>query len=183
MKELLELYTIFFKIGGFTFGGGYAMLPILQEELVKKRKWATDEELLDYYAIGQVTPGIIAVNTATFIGQKQKGIIGAIVATLGLVTPSLIFISIISRFMKEFQQNQIFQHAFSGIQVVVVALILSVAIDMSKQTIKDKIGLILAIFSFAAIAIFKLSPIIVVIVSSIVGLFAYKDIDFSKENK
>lgn len=183
MKELLELYTIFFKIGGFTFGGGYAMLPILQEELVKKRKWATDEELLDYYAIGQVTPGIIAVNTATFIGEKQKGLIGAIIATLGLVTPSLIFISIISRFMKEFQQNQIFQHAFSGIQVVVVALILSVAIDMSKQTIKDGIGLILAIFSFVAIAIFKLSPIIVVIVSSVVGLIAYKDIDFSKENK
>ena len=95
MKELWELFIVFAKIGGFTFGGGYAMLPILQREVVENRNWATSEELMDYYAIGQCTPGIIAVNTATFIGYKRKGIIGGIVATIGCVFPSLVIIMII----------------------------------------------------------------------------------------
>lgn len=95
MKELWELFIVFAKIGGFTFGGGYAMLPILQREVVENRNWATSEELMDYYAIGQCTPGIIAVNTATFIGYKRKGIIGGIVATIGCVFPSLVIIMIL----------------------------------------------------------------------------------------
>ena len=98
MRELLELFFIFFRIGGFTFGGGYAMLPAIQMELVEKRKWATNEEIIDYYAISQCTPGIIAVNTATFIGYKRKGVIGGIVATLGMVAPSLTIITIIASF-------------------------------------------------------------------------------------
>ena len=96
MKELLELFGVFFRIGAFTFGGGYAMLPIIQREVVEKRGWASDEEVIDYYAIGQSTPGIIAVNTATFIGFKNKGIMGAIFATLGMISPSLVIITIIA---------------------------------------------------------------------------------------
>ena len=102
MKELWELFIVFAKIGGFTFGGGYAMLPILQREVVENRNWATSEELMDYYAIGQCTPGIIAVNTATFIGYKRKGIIGGIVATIGCVFPSLVIIMIIAAFINSF---------------------------------------------------------------------------------
>ena len=102
MKELFDLFITFARIGGLTFGGGYAMLPILQREVVEKNKWATDEELMDYYAIGQCTPGVIAVNTATFIGQKNKGIMGGVMATLGVVTPSLIIITLIAAFISNF---------------------------------------------------------------------------------
>lgn len=175
MKELLELFTIFFKIGGFTFGGGYAMIPIMQEEMVKKRNWVTDEEILDYFAIGQCTPGIIAVNTASFIGHKRKGIIGAIIATLGLITPSVIIISIIAKFMEAFQQIPAVQHAFGGIQIVVVALILNVVIKMYKETVKDNLGKIISILSFIGIAILSLSPIIVVLSAAFIGGAVYMD--------
>ncbi len=173
MRQLLELYWIFFKIGGFTFGGGYAMIPILQEELVVNRGWVTDEEILDYYAIGQCTPGIIAVNTATFVGYNRRGIPGAIFATLGLVSPSLIIISTIAKFLDAFQDYKLVQHAFGGIQVVVVALIANVVIDMYRQTVKDGMGLSLCIMSFIGIAVLKLSPIIVVPISGLIGTIKY----------
>ncbi|MBC8591529.1 chromate transporter [Wansuia hejianensis] len=182
MKDLLELFAIFFRIGGFTFGGGYAMLPIIQEEIVHKRHWATDKEIIDYYAIGQCTPGIIAVNTATFIGYKQKGIIGAIFATLGLVCPSLIIITIIARFFNHFQDYAIVQHAFSGIQIIVIALIINTVINMYKQSVKDWIGISLFLISFLVIAILKLSPIIIIIISAAVGIIKCKDMD-TKEIK
>ena len=136
LKELWNIFIIFFRMGAFTFGGGYAMLPIIQKEIVEKRNWASDEEIIDYYAIGQCTPGIIAVNTASFIGYKRKGIIGAIVATIGLVTPSLILISIIAKFFKEFQDIRSVQYAFNGIQVVVVALIAVTVKNMFKQSVR-----------------------------------------------
>lgn len=176
MKELLELFIVFFKIGGFTFGGGYAMIPIMQEEMVKKRNWVTDEEILDYFAIGQCTPGIIGVNTASFIGYKRRGISGAVIATLGLVTPSVIIISIIAKFLDAFQEIAVVQHAFAGIQVVVVALILNVVIDMYGETVKDNLGMILSILSFIGIAVIKLSPIIVVLGAGFIGVIIYMDI-------
>ena len=115
MGELLTLFGIFSKIGVMTFGGGYAMLPILQREIVDNRHWATEEELMDYFAIGQCTPGVIAVNTATFIGQKRKGIIGGIVATLGVVFPSLVIISLLAGVIEAFSHIALVQHAFGGI--------------------------------------------------------------------
>lgn len=121
MKELWELFIVFAKIGGFTFGGGYAMLPILQREVVENRNWATSEELMDYYAIGQCTPGIIAVNTSTFIGYKRKGIIGGIVATIGCVFPSLVIIMIIAAFINSFTHIVWVQHALAGIRSVCVS--------------------------------------------------------------
>lgn len=170
MKELWELFIMFCRIGGFTFGGGYAMLPIIQKEVVEKRNWATADEILDYYAIGQCTPGIIAVNTATFIGYKRKGIIGGIVSTMGMVFPSIIIITTIARFFQHFQDYKMVQHAFGGIRVVVVALIVNTIIKMYKQTVKDWIGIAIFILSFSVIAFLKTSPIIVIFLSAITGI-------------
>ena len=117
MNEYLDLFLVFAKMGVMTFGGGMAMLPILQREIVENRHWATEEELVDYYAIGQCTPGIIAVNTATFIGQKRKGIAGGILATLGIVFPSLVIISILAGLITNFSDLVWVQNAFAGIQV------------------------------------------------------------------
>ncbi len=170
MKELIDLFTVFFKMGAFTFGGGYAMLPIIQEEIVDKRQWATNEEVIDYYAIGQCTPGIIAVNTATFIGYKRKGILGGTIATLGLVAPSVLIITVIARFFKHFQDYAPVQHAFAGIQAAVVALIVSAVMKMYKQSVNDGLGIFLFGISFFIIAFFNLSPIIVIILAALVGI-------------
>lgn len=172
MKELMDLYWIFFRMGAFTFGGGYAMLPILQEEIVNKRKWATDEEIIDYYALGQVVPGIIAINTATFIGHKRKGLMGGIFSTLGMVTPSIIIITIIATFFHRFQDYAVVQHAFGGIRVVVVSLIIHAVIKMWKQSVKNKIGFCLFLVSFLVIILSSISPIVVIVVSAMVGLLS-----------
>ena len=170
MKELLELFWAFCRIGGLTFGGGYAMLPMLQAEVVDKYKWATEEELLDYYAVGQATPGIIAVNTATFIGYKNKGIIGALFATAGVVFPSLVIIMIIAGLIKNFSDIQVVQHAFSGVRIVVCVLILNAVIKLWKNSVKGKLGIIIFILSFVEVALLRISPIYIVIISAIVGL-------------
>lgn len=170
-KKLLDLFFTFSKIGTFTFGGGYAMFPILQKEIVEKKGWATDKELADYFAIGQCTPGIIAVNTATFIGGKTCGIIGGIVATLGFVFPALIIIQIIAIFIQNFAQLQIVQHVFSGVRVCVSILILQTVITLSKKTLIDKvtIGIFLGVV-FGSL-IFNLSPIFFVVASALLGIY------------
>jgi chromate transporter len=170
MKDLWNLFITFARIGSLTFGGGYAMLPMIQEEVVKKHNWATDEEVIDYYAIGQSTPGIIAINTATFLGYKLKGIMGGIFATLGMVFPSIVIITTIAIFFQQFQDLTIVQHAFGGVRVAVVALILKAIINMWKKSIKDYTGIIIFSVSFIVVAFLKLSPVVVVITSFIVGL-------------
>ena len=170
MKTLIDLFFTFCRIGGLTFGGGYAVLPIIQKEIVEEKKWATEEEVLDYYAVGQCTPGIIAVNTATFIGYKVHGIIGAIVATLGVVFPSLIIITIIAALLKNFANYSIVQHAFSGIRVVVIALIVSAILKLAKTSIKNSTTLIIAIIAFILVAFVNLSPIYIVIAAACIGL-------------
>ena len=172
MKTLIDLFFTFCRIGGLTFGGGYAMLPIIQKEIVEEKKWATEEEVLDYYAVGQCTPGIIAVNTATFIGYKVQGIIGAIVATLGVVFPSLIIITIIAALLKNFASYAIIQHAFSGIRVVVIALIISAILKLAKTSIKNSITLIIAILAFISVAFVNLSAIYIVVAAAFVGLIS-----------
>lgn len=173
---------IFFRIGGFTFGGGYAMLPAIQKEFVEQRNWATGEEILDYYAIGQCTPGIIAVNTATFIGYKRKGIAGGIVATLGMVAPSLLIITTIATFFQHFQDIKIVQHAFGGIRVVVAALIVSTVINMASKSIKNWMGIILFVLAFFAVAILRTSPIIVIVISAITGIIVCRNKDFEEND-
>lgn len=166
----LMLYLTFFKIGLFTFGGGYAMLPMLRREVVQKYGWATDEEMLDYYAIGQSTPGIIAINTATFIGLSKAGFFGAICATLGMVTPSLFIIMSIARFFDAFQDNAYIISAFTGIRVVVVVLILNAVIKMGKKSIKNWIHILLFIGAFVFVVFTDFSPIYAVITAGAIGV-------------
>ncbi len=170
MKLLLDLFYIFARIGGFTFGGGYAMLPMLQKEVVEKRKWATQDELMDYYAIGQCTPGIIAVNVATFIGTKLKGFWGAFFATMGVITPSIIIIMIIAAFISGFQDIEAVTHAFNGIRAAVVALILSSVIKLSKKSIVDRITTV--IFVLVALLSFftDISPVLFIIAVAFISL-------------
>ena len=140
MRELIDLYIAFFKIGGLTFGGGLTMLPMLKHELVTQRGWVTEEEILDYYAVGQCTPGIIAVNVATFVGFKKRGVIGGIFSTLGMISPSLIIVSILALFLEQFMSNQTVAHAVGGIKIIVCALMLNTVITMAKKTVKNITG-------------------------------------------
>ena len=172
LKELIDLFFTFSRIGVLTFGGGYAMLPMLQKEVVETKKWATEEEILDYFSIGQTTPGIIAVNTATFIGQKQRGTIGGITATLGLVFPSYVIISIIAIFMKNFSDSIILQHAFAGIRVSVYILILNAVIKLWKNSVVDKMGFIIFIIVFLLSVLTSLSPVIFVVLAAFIGIIA-----------
>ena len=137
MNLLVDLFFTFARIGVCTFGGGYAMLPILQRELVENKKWSTEGELADYYAVGQCTPGIIAVNTATFVGRSQAGVAGGVFATLGLVSPSIVIIMVIAAFLKNFMHLQWVVHAFNGVRAGVVALILSSVIKLLKTSVID----------------------------------------------
>ena len=138
MNIYLDLFLTFAKIGAVTFGGGMAMLPILQREVVEKKGWATDEELTDYYAIGQCTPGIIAVNTAIFIGHRNRGAGGGVAAALGVVTPSILVITVIATFLSNFADYPVVQHALAGVNACVVALIASSVIKLGKSTLKNK---------------------------------------------
>ena len=137
MNILVDLFLTFARIGACTFGGGYAMLPILQRELVENKKWATEDQLADYYAVGQCTPGIIAVNTSTFVGRSQGGVAGGIVATLGLVFPSLVIIMVIAAFLQNFMHLDLVVHAFNGVRAGVVALIASSVIKLFKNAVID----------------------------------------------
>lgn len=172
MKELFDLFWTFAKMGAITFGGGYAMLPIIQKEIVEKKKWATETEVIDYYAVGQCTPGVIAVNTATFIGYKLKGIIGGIVATLGVIFPSIVIILIIATFLQNFADLAIVQSAFAGIRVAVVALIITTVVKLIKSSIKDYLGVIIAIIAFVISAFIGLSPVYVVIAAALTGFIS-----------
>lgn len=163
MKVLWDLYRAFFAIGALTFGGGYAMLPMLEREVVAKHKWSTQEELLNCFAIGQCTPGVIAVNTATFVGYKQKGVSGGVVATLGVISPSLVIILAIAMLLENFMDIQWVQHAFAGIRVAVCALIVSSIIKLAKSSLKKWWHVALAICAFLVVAILKLSPVWVVV--------------------
>ena len=146
MNIYLDLFLTFAKVGVCTFGGGYAMLPILQREVVEKKGWATDEELTDYFAVGQCTPGIIAVNTATFIGYKEAGILGGVLATFGVVFPSIVIITLtaIASFLSNFADIPVVQHALAGINAAVVALIAASVLKLGKSTLKN--GAAIAIF-------------------------------------
>ena len=170
MRELIDMFLTFARIGGLTFGGGYAMLPMLQREVVEKRGWATEEELMDYYAIGQCTPGIIAVNTATFIGQKHRGTVGGIVSTLGVVFPSLIIITLIAAFLDRFAELALVKNAFAGIRACVVVLIFNAVVKLYKKSVKDTVTL--AIFLIVALGSYftDLSPVIFVILAGVAGV-------------
>ncbi len=169
LQILRDLFVAFAKMGAITFGGGMAMLPILQREVVYLRHWATEEELLDYYAIGQCTPGIIAVNTSTFVGQKQAGIPGGIAATLGMVFPSLVFISIIAGLISNFADIPAVRNAFAGIQVCVCVLIFNATVKLLKKSVIDRRTAVIFSLVLAGSVVVNLSPVWFVLVSACAG--------------
>ena len=157
-------------MGACTFGGGYAMLPILQREVVENRHWATEDELMDYYAIGQCTPGVIAVNTSTFIGYKTHGLPGAIFATAGMIFPSLVIIIIIAAFIQQFAHLAIVQNAFSGIRIAVCALVVQSVWKMARKGVVDIPTGVILLITFAAVAFFGVSPVVMVVVAAAAGI-------------
>ncbi len=177
MNNLLELYWTFVKIGCVTFGGGYAMLPILERELVDKRGWTTMDDLRDYFSIGQCTPGIIALNVSTFIGEKRGGIKGALAATTGFLTGPIVIILLIAMFLTNFASLEVVQHAFAGIRVCVCVLILQAVLRLWKKSVVDPftLGLYLAVFALnllSGILPVKIPAAILVILSGIAGILA-----------
>ena len=174
MKELFLLFITFAKLGGITFGGGIAMLPLLEAEIIERRKWVDRNELLDYYAIGQCTPGIIAVNVATFIGYRRKGVIGSIVSTLGMIFFPIIIISIIAFFISNLMQFEIVTHALNGIRVVVAAIICNAVVNLAKKSIKGWLTALIAVIVFLLSFLLSLSPVLIVILSTFAGLFLVK---------
>ena len=170
LKELLTLFLTFAKVGVMTFGGGYAMLPILQREVVENKGWATDEELTDYFAIGQCTPGVIAVNTATFIGQKRRGILGGIMATLGVVFPSLVIIAALAGVITTFSHLAWVQHAFAGIRVGVAVLMINSVIKLAKAAIVDWKAVLIFLAVFGGAVFTPVSPMIYIVAAGVAGI-------------
>lgn len=169
LKQFLELYFAFVKIGAFTFGGGLAMMPIMQRELIEKRGWVSEEELIDYFAIGQSTPGIIAVNVATFVGYKKLGWLGGIIGTLGVVTPSLVIIMLLAGAISSVDKYPLAQRALRGINVAVAALLTSVIVKFTKKTIKNFWNALFMLLAFALIYFFKVQSVWIILSSLIIG--------------
>ena len=183
MRELIKLFLSFVKIGAFTFGGGAAMMALLEDELVKKQKWITSQDLLDFYAIAQCTPGIIAVNTATIVGYKLKGFSGAFLATLGVVMPSFIIIISIASIIENFAENQYITHIFNGIRAAVVAIIARVVIILWQKNIKHTWEAAIFILSITGLIFCSLSPAVVVVFGFILGMIRQLSLSFGRKEK
>lgn len=170
--KMSELFRTFARIGVMTFGGGYAMIPMLERELVDAHSWVTNDELMDYYAIGQCTPGVIAVNTATFVGKKLAGTLGGICATLGVIFPSLVIIMLIAGVLTNFSDIEAVKNAFAGIRVCVCVLIFNSVVKLYKSAVKDKVALGIFILVLVLSLIFDVSPIWFVLISAATGILA-----------
>ena len=173
MRAYLELLWAFIVIGATTFGGGYAIVPVLERELIKKRGWLTMDEVLDFYTIAQITPGIIAVNIATFTGCRRKGVLGGILATIGLVLPGVCLMLVISVFVKRFAEYSVVRHALAGIRLAVCALVLDTVIKLIKGFFKNYKSVIICIIAFVLSAVFSVSPVYVVLGAGIAGFLLY----------
>lgn len=165
-----ELYVSFFKIGILTFGGGLAMLPMLKREVVEKHNWCNEEQMLDIYAIGQCTPGIIAVNTATYIGFLEGGIFGGIIATAGEVTPSLLIIILVASVLKQYMDSATLLHAFSGIRIIVCSLMLDTVVTMAKKGIKNWLGVILFLGGILLATFSPISTVVIIMIAAAIGV-------------
>lgn len=168
---LWNLFITFFKIGAMTFGGGYAMLPILQREIAENKKWSSNRELMDYFAIGQCTPGMIAVNVATFIGYKKQGFIGGLSATLGIITPSILIITLLSFGLSQWETHPLLTHALSGVRICVTVLVLDVIIKLGKQSITDGATIFIFLLILALTLFTSLSPVSAVLIAAALGYF------------
>ena len=171
--SLWKIYRVFAEMGAVCFGGGYAMLSLVQRVVVEEHGWATEEELMDYYAIGQCTPGVIAVNVSTFIGHKLRGLPGAIVASLGFISPSVLIITLIAAFLENFADLPVVAHALAGIRVCVCVLILDAVLHLGKKSVKDTASWIIFLVT-AALAFFTdLSTVVLVVAAGVVGYVIY----------
>jgi chromate transporter len=174
LKNYLELFITFFKMGILTFGGGYAMIPVAERELIRKKGWVSMDEVMDYYTIAQITPGIIAVNLSTFVGCKREGPLGGVLATLGFVLPGVSFITVAAVFLAAFADLPVVKHAFAGIRVAVCALILDTVIKLVKGVFKDKKAVVIYAAAFALSAVWGVSPAPLVIASGLLGLLVFR---------
>jgi chromate transporter len=173
VKEFFDIMQAFSLIGAVMFGGGYAMLPIIERELIKKRGWITMEEVMDYFTVAQITPGIIAVNVATFVGYKRKGILGGIVATLSLIVPCVTLMIVISLFIKRFAEYAVVNHAFAGIRVAVGALIVDTIVKLGKGAFKNYKTIIIFTAAFVLSVIFNISPLYIILGAGFCGFFMF----------
>lgn len=174
MKELWELYFAFFRIGGLTFGGGLTMLPMLKYELVEKKNWITEEELIDCYAIGQCTPGIIAVNTATFVGYRRKGIMGGMISTLGMISPSILIITAVALCLSQFMDNVWLSHALMGVRGVVCALMLNTVITLARKSLVSWVTWVICIVAFLLSMLTDIPLIVIVLLAGTAGIIMEK---------
>ena len=174
MKEYLELYWAFFRIGGFTFGGGLSMLPMLKYELVEKKQWIDEDTLLDCYAVGQCTPGIIAVNTATYVGYLKKGLLGSIAGTAGMISPSILIITLLSMCLSNILDNVWIQHALMGIRGVVCALMLNTVISLPKKSLVSPLCVGIAIAALALAMFTNVPTVLIVLCAALLGILCEK---------
>lgn len=170
LRLLFQLFSVFFKIGAFTFGGGYAMLPLIQKEITEKQKWLKEEDILDIFAISQSVPGVISINSAIFIGRRVAGVWGAVVSALGVILPSFVIILIIATVLVSFRQNPVIDKVFTGIKAASAALILLAAIRMAKKAITNKLGIVIAVISFALVVLIDINAIWAVILGAFFGI-------------
>lgn len=170
MNMLLDLFLTYAKIGAMTFGGGYAMLPILKREIVERKKWVTEADIIDCYAIGQCTPGVIAVNAATLVGYKKGGFFGSLCATLGVITPPMIIIMSIATVLQAFSENEYVQHALAGMNVAICAVIALTVINLMKKTWKNIPSVIIGLLVLAATLAFGVPTVLVVVCAAAAGI-------------
>lgn len=173
MENLLPLFLSFFKIGSFTFGGGYAMLPIIQREIVQRHQWISDEELTDYFAMGQVTPGVFAVNAATFVGYKVAGLLGALVATFGVILTPVMLITCLASVLLQLSDSTLVKHALSGIKAGVIVLILDAIIILIQKNITDKATIAIFLLVIILSLLLSLSPILIVLAVALLGALTF----------
>ena len=173
MKEILDLFWVFIIIGASAFGGGYSLLPILERELIKKRGWINMDEVMDYFSIAQVTPGVIAINVSTFVGYKRKGVAGGIVATIGFIIPGVTLMILASFFIRQFSDSGIITHAFAGIRIAVGALILSAIIKIVRGFFKNYKTIIIYLIALILSAVFSVSPVFIVLGAALAGFLFF----------
>ena len=173
MKELFDIFFAFIVIGASMFGGGYAIVPVLERELIKKRGWITLDDVMDYYTVAQITPGLIAVNVATFVGYRRKGVLGGIIATIALILPGAILMIIIAFFFKRFTGHETVRHAFTGIRLAVCALVLDTVIKLIKG-VKNYKGVIVLLAAFLLSTVLGLSPVLIILAAGVAGFLFFR---------
>ena len=173
MLILIQLFTTFLKIGAFSFGGGYAMLPLLEEEVIRNHAWMTSSEFIDIFAISEMTPGPIAVNAATFLGFRVSGILGAATATLAVILPSFIVISLIYLSLNKFKESKYVEWVFEGIRPIVIGLIVAAGITVSKSSFVDVKSILIAVGLFYGVTIKDLNPILAIVIGGVLGVVLY----------